>query len=198
MTSTAHDYTWFAEQFPALREAYCITLVRGLTAEEVLHILKAEDITVVTGNDSLQQAAADAWDEHDGDPLLVGVTTVGEYALMVESNGYIGVTPEFYTPLSRGTRLVAYFRNVNADCHFCWVEDEDVKLTFEPLFPTQRHGSDPDGLADVMQQVGFDFDGGHTLHTEATFALAEHLTQVRLTPELLRSAEYMCGTVSLP
>ncbi|AWS42972.1 hypothetical protein DKM19_17965 [Streptosporangium sp. 'caverna'] len=34
MTATAADYTWFDERLPGLAEAYCFTLIRGLTSEE--------------------------------------------------------------------------------------------------------------------------------------------------------------------
>lgn len=52
-----------------------------------------------------------------------------------------------------------------------------------------------------MQQVGFDLSDGedrdYALHTEATLALTEHLTGVRLTAELLDSAEYLCGLAEM-
>ncbi|WP_371778508.1 DUF6461 domain-containing protein [Streptosporangium subroseum] len=34
MTATAADYTWFDERLPGLAEAYCFTLIRGLTPVE--------------------------------------------------------------------------------------------------------------------------------------------------------------------
>src|SRR5262249_20118784 len=75
-------------------------------------------------------------------------------------------------------------------------------LDFEPLFPADRRGSDPDGLAEVMRQVGFDLradeDRSYELHTEAAFALADHLTGVRLTPEFLDSATFLCGMAPPP
>lgn len=106
MTATAADYTWFDDRFPGLAEAYCLTLVRGPSPEEML-----------------------------------------------------------------------------ARVRFCWIEDGDVRVTFEPLFPSHRRGSDPDALEDVMRQVGFDLseegDRDFTLLTGASFALAEHLTVCR-------------------
>jgi hypothetical protein len=35
------------------------------------------------------------------------------------------------------------------------------------------------------------------LATEAAFALAEHLTGVRITPELLRDTTFVCGSAEI-
>ena len=201
MIATASDYTWLSGRFPGLMEAYCLTLVKGLTPEGLLDRLGARVECRVTGAEELVEPAYQAWEEHDGDRLFVGVTAVGGWALAIEPNGYLGTLSEVIIPLSQGTRLISHFRNINAVDHFFWLEDGNRRLHFEPLFPTVRNGSDPDGLVEVMRQVGFDLseDGArYELHTEATFALAEHLTGIRLTPELLQSATYLCGTAPVP
>jgi hypothetical protein len=202
MTATAADYTWFSQRYPGLAQAFCFTLVRGLTPTELLHRLGAREQIRLTGVDELVEPAYGAWDAHAGDQLFLGVTAAGGWALAVEPNGYLGITEAAVVPLSVGTRLVSHFRNVNAVDHFYWIENGDIRLDFEPLFPADRFGSDPDGLADMMRQVGFDLradeDRSFELHTEAAFALAEYLTGVRLTPELLDSATFLCGTAPLP
>ena len=200
MTATAADYTWFSQRFPDLAEAFCLTLVEGLTPVEVLHRLAAREQVRLTGVDQLLEPAYGAWEAHEA--LFLGVTEVDGWALVVEPNGYLGVTEDAVVPLSVGTRLVSHFRNVNAVDHFYWIENGDIRLDFEPLFPADRGGSDPDGLADVMRQVGFDLRGDDDhddeLNTEAAFALAEYLTGVRLTPQLLGSATFLCGTTPAP
>lgn len=40
--ATADDYRWFESDFARLAEAYCITMVRGITPAEVLRLLQAE------------------------------------------------------------------------------------------------------------------------------------------------------------
>jgi len=200
VTATAADYTWFSQRFPDLAEAFCLTLVEGLTPAEVFHRLGAREQVRLTGVEELVEPAYGAWDAHDA--LFLGVTTVDGWALVVEPNGYLGVTEDAVVPLSAGTRLVSHFRNVNAVDHFYWIENGDIRLDFEPLFPADRGGSDADRLADVMRQVGFDLrrdeDRGYELHTEAAFALAESVTGVRLTPQFLSSATFLCGTAPLP
>ncbi|MFF4016864.1 DUF6461 domain-containing protein [Streptomyces sp. NPDC001843] len=201
-TTTAADYAWLDKDHPELMEAYCVTLVRGLTPEQLLRELGSEPRTRITGVAALAEASYDAWEEHDGDRQFVGVAAVGEWSLMVEYNGYVGVSREVMLPVSRGRTVVSHFRNVNAVDHFHWFEDGDERLHFEPLFPTQRDGSSPDGLVTEMAECGFDLteddDRDHHLHTEAAFALAHRITGVRPTPELFESLEFVCGSVPMP
>ncbi|MEU2611360.1 DUF6461 domain-containing protein [Micromonospora sp. NPDC007271] len=202
MSAAASDYTWFADRFPGLMEAYCLTLVNGLTPSGLLDRLGAREECRVTGAEELLEPAHQAWEEHQGDGSFVGATAVGDWTLAVEPNGYLGTLDEAIVPLSKGTRLVSHFRNVNAVDHFFWLDDGELRLHFEPLFPTARDGSDPDSLVEVMRQVGFDLreedDASYELHTEAAFALAEYLTAVRLTPEFLETATYVCGIAPVP
>ncbi|HEY1920224.1 MAG TPA: DUF6461 domain-containing protein [Streptosporangiaceae bacterium] len=204
MAATAADYAWFEDRPAGLAESYCLTMARGLTADEFLARIGARSEQTRNGVEALFEPSMDLWREHDGDQLLIGVTTVpgddGGWALGMEFNGYLGVTEELIVPLSAGTKLVAHSRNIEALSHFYWIEDRDIRLSFEPLFASDREGSTPDALTDVMQRVGFDVgeDGTNEHPTEASFALAEHLTSVRITPDLLERATYTCGIVAAP
>ncbi|MFB4316745.1 DUF6461 domain-containing protein [Actinomadura sp. 21ATH] len=197
MAPTAADYAWFEERFPDLAEAYCFTLVRGLTPAQVLARLGARTGgPQVKGVEALSRLSYDGYAERAGRELVVGVTAVGEWALAVEPNGYLGASEEAVVPLSAGSRLVSHFSNVNAAGNFYWVEDGDVRLTFEPLFPSHRWGSTPDALLDAMREAGFDLLDGDDSNLDcgaAAFALAERLTGVRLTPEILTEASFLCG-----
>jgi hypothetical protein len=198
-TSTAADYAWLEEQYPHLLEAYCVTLVRGLSPDALLKALGAEPGERLTGVAELNGPAYDEW---ESDELFVGITSVGDWSLMVEYNGFLGVGIETMLPVSRGRTVVSHYRNINAVDHFYWHEDGVTRLHFEPLFPHHRDGSHPDELLADIRESGFDlsteddrsFDG----HTEAAFALAERITGVRLTPELFASAEFVCGRVPEP
>ena len=126
----------------------------------------------------------------------------GRWTLGVEVNGYLGVIAELIVPASAGTMIVSHFSNVNADSEFYWVEDGVIRLQFDPLLgPGYREGSTPDAVTDQMQAAGFDLteDGDNTENcTTAALALAELLTGVRLTPELLEQATYTLGMVQIP
>jgi hypothetical protein len=193
---TAADYGWLEKQYQHLMEAYCVTLVRGLSPDALLEALGAEPGERMTGVAELSGPSFDDW-ESDG--WFVAVASVGDWSLMVEHNGFVGVGPETMLPVSRGRTVVSHYRNVNAVDHFYWFEDGTTRLHFEPLFPHHRDGSHPDELLAAMRESGFDLsdedDAGLDGHTEAAFALAERITGVRLTPELFASAEFVCGRV---
>lgn len=203
-TTTAADYAWLQEQYEPLMEAYCVTLVEGLGPEELLRALRAEPRTpvAVTGVGGLAEPAHDLF--QDGDALFVGVAPVDGWSLMVEYNGYLGVTDKAMLPVSRGRSVVSHFLNVNAVDRFTWYQDGTVRLHFEPLFAYHRDGSHPDALLTEMREAGFDLsddqdeDPDYEGHTEAAFALAHRITGIRLTPELFASAEFVCGLAPVP
>ncbi|MFI2201225.1 DUF6461 domain-containing protein [Streptomyces sp. NPDC020192] len=200
--TTAADYGWLKERHQGLLEAYCVTLVKDMPPGRWLQELGAEPDERVTGVEALSEPSYDAWDEYEDEKLLVGVAAVGDWTLMVEYNGYVGTRDEVIRPLSRGRTVVSHFRNVNAVDRFSWWQDGDQRLHFEPLFPSQRHGSHPDELLKEMEQAGFDLseddDRDFRRHTEAAFALAQRITGVQLTPELFEELEFTCGLVTLP
>lgn len=203
MSATAADYAWFEDRPAALSQAYCLTLARGLTPAEFLARISARPEQARTGVDALFEPSM-GMDEQLGDVRFIGVTTVtgegADWALGIEVNGFLGVTEEVIVPLSAGTAVVSHYRNVNALDHFYWIEDRDIRLDFEPLFASDRRGSASDAVMDAMREAGFDLlDDGETEEpTAAAFALAERLTGVRVTAELLEEAAYACGIVPDP
>jgi Family of unknown function (DUF6461) len=200
--ATAADYLWFAERYPDLAEAFCLTLAQDLAPAEVLRRMGTRETTELTGLGEVWRQYLTSEAPHGYPSLLVAATVMDGWTLAVEPNGFQGVTDEIVTALSRGTKVVSLFRNVNALTRFCWAENGKVHLSFDALFPTRREGSDADGLVDVMRQVGFDLGEGldrdWEQHIEAAFALMEHVTGIRLTPERLDSASYLCGTAPPP
>ncbi len=200
----ADDYAWAADWVDGLSQAYCLTLARDLAPEEFMMRMGATPGMTCAGLAELGEAAFRLWDAAPVRHLLIGVTTVpgrdADWALGLEVNGFLGVTPEIVTALSAGTRVVSHYANAGMN-RFYWLDDTDIRLHFEPLFPADRMGAAPEALADVMRRVGFDLreDGDNTDGAvPATFALAEHLTGVRLTRDLLDHSEYACGTAQFP
>ncbi|MFG3052038.1 DUF6461 domain-containing protein [Kitasatospora sp. NPDC048239] len=216
MTAHATDYTWIdSTEYAPIIEAYCLTMVEGISAGELLRRFGAVPGRPVTGGLEVLRA----WESYedgdldedealrgreDEDLMVVAVTELDGWAVAVEVNGYLGITWELLPGLADGTRLVAHQRNVNAADHFHWWEGERNRLNFEPLFPTQRDGTDAQApeLAALLAQAGFDLRGEDerdiALTTEAAFALGEALTGLRLTPERLREAEFTLGYAPRP
>ncbi|MER6302392.1 DUF6461 domain-containing protein [Kitasatospora sp. NPDC001539] len=207
----AADYTWFDKRYPALGEAYCLTQVEGIDASELLRRFDALTGREVTGLDAVLaawEAFEDGEDEEaeelfdaDEERVLVAVTELDGWALAVEPYGYLGSLNEVVPRLAEGTRLVSHFRNVNAVDHFHWWEQGTCRLDFEPLFAGERHGTDAEapGTAELLTACGFELDGENgDLHTEAAFALAERLTDVRLGPDRLEAATFRLGYAPRP
>ncbi|MFJ6776234.1 DUF6461 domain-containing protein, partial [Kitasatospora sp. NPDC091257] len=68
MTAHATDYTWFEDRYPDLGEAYCLTQVQGLAADELLRrfdALPASDAVGLTAVMARWDAYQDGVDEDD-------------------------------------------------------------------------------------------------------------------------------------
>ncbi|MEV3926650.1 DUF6461 domain-containing protein [Actinomadura coerulea] len=85
------------------------------------------------------------------------------------------------------SRVVSHYRNINAVTLFHWWEDGELRTQFE--WPVHRSGSSPDALVQTMAEVGFDLVGGSS-DVAGNLALAEELTGVRITADLLDTSPY--------
>ncbi|MFD8643554.1 DUF6461 domain-containing protein [Streptomyces zaomyceticus] len=200
MTKTAADYVWFEDDFPDLAEAYCFTLVRGLSPAELTSRLEGRPEEPLRGVTAVVDATFARYDQEKGDRQLIAMTPLGDWTLLIEPNGYLGVTEEQALPASARTTWVSHFVNINGLGAFLWAEDQVLRLFFDPLFPEDRWGTEPDGLLDVMRRIGFHLDDDfpeRDLSSPAAFALAEHLTGVAVTPTLLDVTMFTCATVKI-
>jgi Family of unknown function (DUF6461) len=206
MTPTAADYAWVGQWIEELSETYCLTLARGLTPALLLDRLGAQIWAPSRASAEMSLRSFDGWDEYAA--RFIGATTVhgadADWALGLEVNSFRGVTPAAIVSLSAGTRAVSHHRDTEAVRDFYWAEDGDIRLYFQAGSPAWREGSTPDALTDEMRLAGFDlredaeWDEETDVSTEAAFALAEHLTGVRLTPELLDESVYLWGVAPEP
>ncbi|GGY97180.1 hypothetical protein GCM10010365_14510 [Streptomyces poonensis] len=180
-----------------------MTLVQGLAPAEFLARLGADPQGEFAGFDAFAERDVELQDSQEpgcyGDCMSVGATSVpghgGPWTLAVEFDGSIGTDDRLMTVVSAGTRIVSHFRNINALRLFRWWEDGVLRTAFES--PLHRSGSTPDELTEVMARVGFDLvDGGSDV--AMSLALAEELTGVRVTADVLDNALYTTGIVELP
>ncbi|WP_432089658.1 DUF6461 domain-containing protein [Streptomyces sp. bgisy095] len=201
MTKTGADYAWFEDEFPDIAQAHCFTLVRGLSPAAVMSRLGGRPEASLRGIAAVVDAAFAQYGLEEGDRQLVAMTTVGAWTLLIEPNGYLGVTEEQALPASTGTSWISHFTNVNAVSTFLWAQDQVLRLCFDPMLPERRWGAAPDELLDVMRRIGFRLDVEDPepdFYHQAAFALAEHLTGVAVTPVLLRGTTFTCATVRIP
>ncbi|WP_350279619.1 DUF6461 domain-containing protein [Kribbella sp. HUAS MG21] len=195
----AHDYSWFAGS--ALDYGYCMTFVQGLTPGEVLQRIDGEVLERRTGLHAFIDFADRSfpWPGREDRRSPVGAVALDGWSMLLERNGFLGVSTGILDPLSVGTQVVSHYKNVDGEDRFCWMIDRDLRVKFEPFLADRRSGSDPDGLVDVMRQVGFDLRGleerDASMRTGATFALTEHLTGLKITKDTLDAAEYLCAKV---
>ncbi|MEU1371400.1 DUF6461 domain-containing protein [Streptomyces sp. NPDC005803] len=56
--------------------------------------------------------------------------------------------------------MIAGFTNINTVGTFLWAEDPVLRLCFDPMFPEDRWGAEPDELLDMMRRMGFPSRGG--------------------------------------
>jgi hypothetical protein len=202
MTASAADYAWFRDyRRGSLQEMYCMTLVQGLTPAEVLARLGADPQGEFAGFDAFAERDMEFQDSQDlyGDYMFVGATSVpgrdGPWTLVVEINGTVGTDGPLMALVSERRRVVSHYCNTNALSLFHWWEDGELRTQFEG--PLHRSGSTPDALTEAMAQAGFDLvNGGGNL--AAGLALAEELTGVRVTADLLDNALYTTGIVEMP
>jgi hypothetical protein len=180
--ATAADYAWFNDHW--LRERFCITLVRGLDAAEVLQRFGGErsqprPLTVT-------EAGELSGSIHAGYPQLILVARARGWSVAVEDNGVEGWRPEVLRALSRDTQAVSVLDN-GSEGYFSSAADGALLVQFELLFPQRRWGSQPDLLLPQMRAVGLDPDWQQPpgeLDT-AALALAERVTGVHLDPSIL-------------
>lgn len=112
----------------------------------------------------------------------------------MEVNGFLGSLTEYMGPASAGTRVVSHYQNGKGGDHVNWWENGECRTSFE--WPWERFGSTPDDLVDAMTRVGFDLDpDGEDPGVPSKVALAEELTGVRVTADLLTHASYVTGYV---
>ncbi|MFJ2652073.1 DUF6461 domain-containing protein [Streptomyces sp. NPDC087420] len=207
ISATAADYGWIRSPSSfftyALEAGYTLTLVRGVSPAELLEVAGAEPQGVCEGLVELIEQHADILDGYEDSPesFLAGAFTVpgegGDWTLALEFGGDLGTRPSIMEALSTGTRAVSHSSNGGKPMDFFhWYEDGELRTTFE--WPTDRTGSTPDELNEVMREVGLHptRDSDPNIDTKAAvFALTERLTGVQVTEELLAEAEYQTGNV---
>ncbi|MFC7647430.1 DUF6461 domain-containing protein [Streptosporangium lutulentum] len=212
MIATPDDHSRFpSEHLPDLGGAYCFTYVRGLTPEKLVTRLgvRVEDCSHMT----LDELTSTAYSGYDGESMFFGVTAVGDWVLIVEVLGGLGVTEEIIVPLSAGTRLVSqYYLDIKDMDYFHWLEDGKTRFDYlnqdgyshwikngkiQREFPHQDGYSEemPDELAETMKRIDSVYPP-HTYPNEGlAFLLTERLTGITMTPQLLEESTYLCGSV---
>ncbi|GAA2715061.1 DUF6461 domain-containing protein [Actinoplanes palleronii] len=193
---TAADFAWFERSEPRLAQCFTLTWLAGLVPERVVRRIDGRPVGYYGWADL--PAAPD-------DGVIVAVTQAAGWALMVETYTRYGVA-DAVAELSKDTRLVADFRNVELDGRFLLAENGRTLVEFDPYTAYARTGARPDLLVDQMTAVGLKVTGPDLSvpsppeipETEAAFALTERLVTVPFTEDLLSSSKYLAAVVPDP
>ncbi|MEW1841553.1 DUF6461 domain-containing protein [Nonomuraea angiospora] len=165
-------YAWFIEEYQKDSDLIGVTFVRGLSPEEALHRIGA------TPGDISREVGIAAY-AGDGGAVLI------DY--------HCQPLPE---TLSQGTEMARVITGITMDEHFVYSVDGVVVTEFEPFFPGDRNGSDPDRLLAHMRELGMPLDGEADGRTSIALAvaLAARATGVTLTPAHY-AAEPVVGSI---
>lgn len=179
--------TWadgYPDEGPTLGEIFCLTFVRGVDGVEALRRMGGLLDTVATRT---WEDIGDLHNFDDGYPDVASVLPLGEWTVVFEPDGFNG---SHLTPvLSRGTEAVSVLRHDYATPAFVHAVDGELVTHFDPTFPADRHGADPDRLLTLMHEVGFttteDDPDRFAGDTGRSLRLVEKLTGVLPTFEAL-------------
>lgn len=150
---------------------------------------------------ALVDAAYELHDRQQGCRTLIALITIDSWPLMIELNGHLGVTEEATLSAPNGTPWASHCDNHDGDTGgtFLRAEDPNQRLHFEFNDPGYLTSSISDEFLDVICHTGFESPEepapiDQHLAASAARVLAEHLTQVRLMPELLQTMTPSCGS----
>ncbi|WP_214111349.1 DUF6461 domain-containing protein [Acrocarpospora catenulata] len=189
MIATPDDYAWLTEA----ADGWCFTYVRGLMPEQVV-IRRGghpEDFTPMTYGELVDAACSGS----TGPGAFLGVTTIGDWAFVIEPDRH-GIAEEVIMPLSAGTRLVShYLMTIKALDYFYWIEDGELRFCF---IAQDGYMEVPDELMETMERIYPVHHPLPELLDGPAFLLAEHLTGITLTAQLLEGSPYLGGVVPEP
>ncbi|MCE7010995.1 DUF6461 domain-containing protein [Kibdelosporangium philippinense] len=118
------EYRWIKDSL--ICEAATITVIKGLTVDEVITIFGGDPAAPVP-----IRSIADSWPQHDYVSVLA-VLAVDDYVLAVEDNGFQGANPETAAALSRNGTAASVFWNVNALFRITLAENGKLVYSGEP------------------------------------------------------------------
>ena len=114
----ASDYAWIHDT--PLLVAACLTVVTGMTADDVLAGL-CGDRDEAPGSGSTTRFGVVRLPS--GSEMRVGVTAIPGGVLVAEDNGYAGADPDVLARLSDRGRAASMFWNVNEHTAFSYAEN---------------------------------------------------------------------------
>lgn len=189
---------------------YCLALVAESAPEDVLSSLRSVgDKLSVVGAEAAVRAADGLGVQHDVDGVHrqpVAVAEAGNgWTVMLQAPGFLGISPTGMSEVVQRHDVVSH----GAD-RFVWWSQGVERISFEPLLPrsdlvgvlADRQPADARAqIVTLIEEVGgIDLDetqGEECHHVAGSFALAERLSGVPITPRLLETVRFTVDVIAL-
>lgn len=171
---------------------YCITVARGLRAQDFLARWRAE---VVDGT----HTSATIYDEEDWESGRYGVRVaeVGDYAVGIEFMSWYGWESQWLEELSRDTEVWS-FHNLDGKPLYLFAHYRNGRraTTLDLFGPDHYGGEDPHGLDEHMARAGIltqPEDGPIPNFKVAALRMIEQISGVQMTEHLMYNAPLTAG-----
>lgn len=138
---------------PHLPHGLSLTFADGLEPAELLARLTG-DLSQATTPQSRWLPPAHERATQEDTPACAGVARTGKWAVAVEPWSSIGAQPDMPARISAGTRALCLRHDASGTVRFCYAEDGVLVTEFDPLFPHQPYGTDPDRFTDWLTAHG--------------------------------------------
>ncbi|MGH3240846.1 MAG: DUF6461 domain-containing protein, partial [Spirillospora sp.] len=158
MLQVTHDGVEWVDDGEPLGDIFCLTFLKGVDETEALSRLGALPDTLRPR--TLDEATEAFGSYEEGYAEFAFALNLGAWTVLIESDSVQSSFAEALTALSQGTEAVSVGRNDYADHGFRYAVDGTLVTGFEPTWPDERWGSEPDRLLGQMRAAGLDPDAG--------------------------------------
>jgi hypothetical protein len=175
-----------------LAAGFGFTLVQDIKPAQVIQRLGGKELERVEWHQLVGPGDGEA---DDSRRYFVGLARLGDWTLIAEDAGDLGVTPSIVRPLSAGRSVLAFHRAADGRGRLLVLEDEEILLDFDSETPERWGGSRPGDFVPAMGAAGLLGGTNVTEPTGPALAFLAAQTGVALTRELLAERTYLLVTV---
>ncbi len=180
-----------------LTHGFCFTMIRDITPYDLIERLGGQELQRVEWHRVIGPGDGEAGVRNR---FFLGIARVGDWSIIVEDNGTLGVTREIVQPLSAdGGEVLAYRGGGGDPGRLLVFRDGDLALDLDTSAPDEAGGSDAGGFRSELIAAGLlagtGYGPGVSEPTGPALSFLAARTGVPLTLELLTDRTYLLVTV---
>jgi hypothetical protein len=174
-----------------LGEVFCLTLIKGVDEVEALRRMGAypDTLALRTGEDLSALIA----DFETGYPKMAAALTIGDWAVVIQPDGFETADELLLERVSVGTEVLAVLRHDYACPQVTYTVDGTTMLSFDPSYPDVdlMRGADVNAVLPLLHELGLrdpahaEYEDDSRTDVPKAMLLAQRITGVRLEPMLL-------------